>query len=119
MHPKQILALASLFTTMVSSAPTITTPELVERQDSSPYFLTPLETRAVSAVEERGVVDKRGITIVLFGGDNCTGQQHSIVQDTGSLCYAVPAAKRSLHGVGKYVLYLLYDESPLSPSPYK
>lgn len=115
MQTKQILALAAtLFTTTALAAPTADSilPEMVERQETSspsPYFLTPIGARDVTpaVVEERSSsIDKRGITIVLFGGDGCRGEQHAIVQDSGSFCYAVPAAKRSIHGVGKYVLSL-------------
>ena len=116
MQTKQILALAAtLFTTTALAAPTADSilPEMVERQETSspsPYFLTPIGARDVTpaALEERSSsIDKRGITIVLFGGDGCRGEQHAIVQDSGSFCYAVPAAKRSIHGVGKYAFLSL------------
>lgn len=67
--------------------------------------MTPLAARDVSLAEPRSL-EKRGATILLFDGDGCTGGAHSIVQETGNWCYPVPQPKRSLHGVGKYVITL-------------
>lgn len=92
MLAKQFLALASLIT-LAMAAPAA---EVTERSDV--LVGTPIDNATVA---ERGL-DKRGsVTIIMFGGDGCTGQQHSIVQNSGTLCYPVPAGKRSIHGVGE------------------
>ena len=93
MLAKQFLAVASLIT-MAMAAPAT---EVAERSNILVGY--PVDN---TTLVERSELDKRAvITIIVYGGDGCTGEQHAVVQDTGTLCYPMPAGKRSLHGVGK------------------
>ena len=85
MQTKQILAIFSLFTSIAVAAPAG-------------------EVEDVSA-RDVGDLEKRSANFNMYGGDGCTGQVHGFfhADGTGYRCYPVPAPKRSIHVVGRYV----------------
>jgi hypothetical protein len=92
MHTNQILAIFSLFTSMALAAPA-----------------PAVEVADVSA-RDAGDLAKRYASFNMYGGDNCRDQVHGYfhADGTGFRCYPVPAGKRSIHNVGRYVSLRLH-----------
>jgi hypothetical protein len=101
MYPKQILAIFSLFTSMVLAAPAGEVEDVSSR--------------------DVGDLEKRAANFNMYGGDGCTGQVHGYFHGdgTGFRCYPVPAGKRSIHVVGRYVSLYLYLHPNTSLVPYQ
>jgi hypothetical protein len=88
MHTKQILALFSFFSSMALAAPAGEVEDLSAR--------------------DAGDLAKRSATFNMYGGDRCTDQVHGFFHPDGAgyRCYPVPAGKRSIHLVGRYVSHV-------------
>ncbi|KAK4098299.1 hypothetical protein N658DRAFT_526359 [Parathielavia hyrcaniae] len=82
MHPKQILAVFTVFTSMAQAAPAHGVEDVSAR--------------------EAGELETRAATFNMYGGDGCTGSVHGYhhADGTGYRCYRVPSPKRSIHNVG-------------------
>lgn len=68
-----------------------------------------------------GDLEKRSANFDMFGGDRCTDQVHGYfhADRTGYRCYPVPAGKRSIRVLGRYVSLHLYPHPNASLVPYQ
>lgn len=90
MHTKQILAIFSMFTSIALAAPAGEVGDVSSR--------------------DVGDLEKRSANFDMFGGDRCTGGVHGYfhADRTGYRCYPVPANKRSIRVLGRYLPMFRY-----------